>query len=50
MTPLTNKDIGSQFGISYSGVSWIARDVERQIGGNKVVKKDIARINSHLEV
>ena len=50
MTALTNKDIGSKFDISHSGVSWIARDVQRRIAEDDRVKHDIARLNSHLEV
>ncbi|MCP4652773.1 MAG: transposase [Candidatus Omnitrophica bacterium] len=50
MTPLTNKDIGSWFGISHSGVSWLARDVTRRMGENSKIKRDVTKLNSHLEV
>jgi REP element-mobilizing transposase RayT len=50
LTALTNKEIGSEFGISYSGVSWISRDVGRLIEKNKKIKKDVEIAISHLKV
>ena len=29
---LTNKEIGEEFGIGYSGVIWVVQNVERLIG------------------
>lgn len=50
LTALTNKEIGREFGISYSGVSWISRDVERLMEKNKRVKKAVETLISHLKV
>ena len=50
LTALTNKEIGDEFGISYSGVSWIARDVDKLIGKDEGVKSDIEKLNSQLKV
>ena len=50
MTALTNKEIGREFGIGYSGVSWVAQDVERLIREEKKIKDDIEVIISHLKV
>lgn len=50
LTSLTNKEIGNEFRISYSGVSWISRDVERLMEKNKRVKKDVETLISHLKV
>ena len=50
LTALTNKEIGMEFGIGYSGVSWIAQDVERLIREEKMIKDDIGVIISHLKV
>ena len=50
LTALTNKEIGREFGIGYSGVSWVAKDVERLIREEKKIKDDIEVIISHLKV
>jgi len=50
LTALTNKEIGQEFGIGYSGVSWVAQDVERLIKEDKKIKNDIEIIISHLKV
>ena len=50
LTALTNKEIGMEFGIGYSGVSWIAQDVERLARGEEKIKDDIEAIISHLKV
>ena len=50
LTALTNKEIGQEFGIGYSGVSWVAQDVERLIEENKKIKDDVEVIISHLKV
>jgi REP element-mobilizing transposase RayT len=49
-TSLTNKEIGREFGIGYSGVSWITQDVERLIREKKKIKDDTEAIISHLKV
>ena len=49
-TALTNREIGDMFGLSHSGVSWIAKNVERLIFENSAVKRDVELLNSHLEV
>ncbi|MDD3295729.1 MAG: transposase [Candidatus Omnitrophica bacterium] len=49
-TSLSNKDIGGRFNIGYSGVSWVARDVERLMGKDKSVNADVASITLHLKV
>jgi len=50
LTALTNQQIGNEFGIGYSGVSWIARDVERLMREDKGIKDDIQMFISHLKV
>ena len=49
-TGLTNKDIGVEFGITYSAVSKIDKDVEGLIGEDRRIKNDIKRIISHFKV
>jgi REP element-mobilizing transposase RayT len=50
LTALTNKEIGDTFNIGYSGVSWIAKDMERLIIEDERVKKDSEALNSQLKV
>jgi putative transposase len=50
LSAMTNKEIGLEFGIGYSGVSWTAQDIERLIQEDSTVKHDIKIINSHLKV
>ncbi len=47
---LTNKSIGAEFGITYSAVSKIARQVERLTEENKRIKSDVAGIISQFKV
>ncbi|MBU1044418.1 MAG: transposase [Candidatus Omnitrophica bacterium] len=47
---LTNQVIGSMFGISYSAVSKINKDMQKIISEKKGVKKDIDEIISHFKV
>ncbi|MEI8348985.1 MAG: transposase [Candidatus Omnitrophota bacterium] len=49
LTGLTNKEIGDMFGIGYSGVSWIAQNVEGIISRDTKVKEDIARLILRLK-
>ena len=50
LTALTNKQIGDKFGIVYSWVSWIAKDVEALALKDSRIKKDIEAFNSQLKV
>ena len=50
LTALTNKEIGREFGIGYSGVSWVAQDVERLLREDKKIKDDLEAIILHLKV
>lgn len=49
LTALTNKEIGEEFDIGYSGVSWVVQNVEKLIEEDKGVKKDIKLLISHLK-
>lgn len=50
LTAMTNKEIGKEFGISYSAVSKATGDMERLMGENKKTKSEIHRIISHFKV
>ena len=50
LTALTNKEIGEEFDIGYSGVSWVVQNVEKLIEEDKGVKRDIKALISHLKV
>ena len=50
LTALTNKEIGEEFAIGYSGVSWVVQNVEKLIEEDKGVKRDIKVLISHLKV
>ena len=50
LTPLTNKEIGAEFGISYSAVSKISQDMERLMNEDRKIKQDVVRIISHFKV
>ncbi len=49
LTHLTNAEIGARFGITYSAVSKAAGDVERLMGQDKDVKREVAGIISHFK-
>lgn len=50
LTAMTNKEIGKEFGISYSAVSKATGDMERLMGESKKAKSEIHRIISHFKV
>lgn len=50
MTSLTNKEIGDKFGISYSGVSWAVRNIDKLIAEDSKIKNSIDIVISHLKV
>ena len=47
---LTNKEIGKIFGISYSAVCKVAKDVERLMGESIKFNKEIEKLISHFKV
>jgi chromosomal replication initiation ATPase DnaA len=49
LTYLTNAEIGARFGITYSAVSNAAGYVERSMGQDKDVNREITEIVSHFK-
>ena len=49
LTGLTNKEIGDEFGISYSAVSKTYIDVERLMLENKSLKREVTKLISHFK-
>ena len=49
LTHLTNAEIGARFGITYSAVSKAAGDIERLMGQDKDVNREISGIISHFK-
>ncbi|MFH1318335.1 MAG: hypothetical protein ABIH71_04915 [Candidatus Omnitrophota bacterium] len=47
---LTNREIGKMFGVSYSAVSKIHKDMRIIIAKEKQVKNDVEKIISHFKV
>ena len=45
---MTNKEIGEEFDIGYSGVSWIVSNAENLIEEDNGVKRDIKVLILHL--
>jgi REP element-mobilizing transposase RayT len=49
-TTLTNREIGSKFGITYSGVTWIDKNVKSLIEKDGDLKKGVDAVTSQLKV
>lgn len=49
LTNLSNREIGEQFGLSYSAVSKAAGSVEREIGEEKRFQKEVEELISHFK-
>ena len=44
-----NREIGEVFGISHSAVSKADKDIERIMGENGKVRREIEKLNSHFK-
>lgn len=49
LTAMSNKEIGDEFGISYSAVSKASGDVERLVGEDRKVAEDVRRMVSRFK-